>query len=303
MTLPDPNALSSIAARALTAGYLVISMLSMGLEVGAEPKADKAHKRKQRRLLVRALVINLVLLPIATVVIIRALHTPGDIALALVLLAAAPGGRLTPHLTRIAGGDLGLSVEITLFLAKLTMFTGPLLVRRLLGVERIELHDLKLIAELALLQVAPYFLGRLMRRRWVDLAGKLIRPVHALEWASVAAIVGFLVVNRQIRSLLLLGGSGWLALCSVAALSLALGWLLGGSSPASRRAIALSVSLRNLPLALVMAGLAFAGRGVESLVFAVWLVLSLFGLGFALVARRQGEVVGTPPTVGLGLEG
>jgi BASS family bile acid:Na+ symporter len=283
----DPSALASAAARALSAAYLVTSMLSMGLEVGAAPKEDKAHRRAQRRLLVRALVINLVLLPIATVVIIRALHTTGDVSLALVLLAATPGGRLAPQLTRLAGGDLGLSVEITIFLAKLTAFTAPPLVKELLGVERIRLHDLSLMAELALLQFAPFVLGKLLRRRWIGVARRLMRPVRMLELASVVAVVAFVVVTHQIRSVLVIGGSGWLALVSVAGLSLALGWLLGGSSPGARRAIALSVNARNLALALVIARLAFSDRGVESVLFAVWLVLFVFGLAFALSTPRR----------------
>ncbi|MCU1279299.1 MAG: transrane transport protein, partial [bacterium] len=171
--------------------------------------------------------------------------------------------------------------------AKLTAFTAPPLVEQLLGVERIRLHDLSLMAELALLQVAPFVLGKLIRRRWSGVAQGLTRPVRMLEVASVVAVVAFVVVTHQIRSVLVIGGSGWLALVSVAALSLALGWLLGGSSPGARRAIALSVNARNLALALVIARLAFADRGVESVLFAVWLVLFVFGLGFALLASHR----------------
>ncbi|MGZ3441952.1 MAG: bile acid:sodium symporter family protein, partial [Polyangia bacterium] len=278
--------------RLITAGYLVTSMLSLGLEVGAAPKEDKAHKRAQRRLLVRALLINLVLLPLVAIGVIHLLHATGDVALALVLLAVTPGGRIAPQLVRIAGAEVALSVEITLFLAKLTAFTAPPLMKLLLGVSHLELHDLVLIAQLVLLQIAPYALGKLMRRRW-SLAERLVAPVRLLELASVVSIVGFLVLNRQIRSVLLINGSGWLALFAVAAISLALGWLLGGSPRDARRAIALGVNARNLPLALVVAGLAYPTRGVESVVFAVWLVLFVVSLALALGWRRYGEPVGT----------
>jgi bile acid:Na+ symporter, BASS family len=302
MALADPNALSSVTLHALTAAYLVTSMLSMGLEVGAQPKEDKAHKRAQRRLLVRALVINLVLLPLVAMVIIRALHTTGDVALALVLLAAAPGGRFAPQLVRIAGGALALSVEITLFLAKLTGFTAPPLVRALLDVGPVHLHDLSLIAELVLLQVAPYVIGKQMWR-WRHLAERLTTPARLLELVSAVSVGAFLVARRELRNVLLIGGSGWLALLLVASVSLALGWLLGGSSPGPRRAIALSVDARNLALALLVAEVAFPERAVEPMVVAVWLLLTAFSVVAALLARRHGEVVGTPPTVRLGLEG
>src|SRR5438067_2080221 len=145
MTFADPNALSDVVARALIDSYLVTSMLSMGLKVGAAPKEDKAGKRRQRRLLVRALLLNLVLLPAVTVAATHLLHPSHAVTVALILLAAAPGGRFAPHLTAVAGGELALSVEITLFLAKLTGFSAPFVARELLAVHHLELHELTLI--------------------------------------------------------------------------------------------------------------------------------------------------------------
>ncbi|HZS36316.1 MAG TPA: hypothetical protein VFF06_05795 [Polyangia bacterium] len=58
MDLPaNLAALTGTAARVLTASYLVTLMFSMGLELGGEHE-DRRVKRRQRRLLVRALAFN-----------------------------------------------------------------------------------------------------------------------------------------------------------------------------------------------------------------------------------------------------
>ena len=63
-------------------------------------------------------------LPAVAFAITRALHASSDVAIALMLLAAVPGGRFAPHLVKLGGGDVPLSIEVTLFLAKSPAFTA-----------------------------------------------------------------------------------------------------------------------------------------------------------------------------------
>src|SRR5258708_6483166 len=116
------NLATDPVARALTAGFLVVMMFSMGLELGGEPAKDKQAKRRARRLLLRALLVNLVVMPLVAFAVVRGLHRSGAIASAVLLVAATPGGRFAPRVAQLARADLGLAVEITLFLAKLTGF-------------------------------------------------------------------------------------------------------------------------------------------------------------------------------------
>src|SRR5437763_11552321 len=98
------------AVRGFAGLCLIAMMFSMGLEVGGEPAEDKQAKRRQRRLLVRGLLFNLVLLPLLAVTLTRALDASGDVAIAFLLLAASAGGRFAPQLSKIAGAPRGLSV-------------------------------------------------------------------------------------------------------------------------------------------------------------------------------------------------
>src|SRR3954452_16989819 len=173
--------LGGIAPRLLIASFLAIMMFSLGLEIGELPQKDKRNKRHERWLLVRALVLNLVLLPLITFGIVRALHASGAVAMAVLLVAATPGGRFAPQVAKIARADLGLAVEVTLFLAKLTAFTAPVTVKWLVGGQRVELHDLQLIAQLVVVQLLPYLLGRRVGRKRPGLASSLARPLYVAE--------------------------------------------------------------------------------------------------------------------------
>jgi BASS family bile acid:Na+ symporter len=278
------------AARVLAAAYLIAMMFSMGLTLGGEPTEDKHAKRRQRRLLVRALAFNLVLLPLLAVTLTHALAVSSDVVIAFLILAASPGGRFAPQLSRIAGAQLGLSVEITLFLAKLVSFTAPVTAGWMLHTHRVELREIVFIAQLVVLQLLPYVAGRQVRKRRPALAARLARPFAITMWACLFAVLALALASHELRSLAHVAGDrGWLAVVAFAVVAPTLGWLVGGPTPETRRAFAVSANARDLALALVIASLAFAERNVQVATFAVWLFLLLvdFGWAKAVGVRRQ----------------
>ena len=274
------------ATRAVAAAFLVAMMLSMGLALGGEPKEDKKAKRRKRRLLLRALAFNLVLLPLVAVTLTHLFRVSDDVAIALLLLAASPGGRFAPQLGRLAGAELGMSVEIALFLAKFVSFTAPVTVRILLHTHHLELRELPFIVQLLVLQLAPYLAGRELRKRRPAWAAKLARPVEIVMWTCLA-LLAIVVVARLPGVVALAGARGWWAVLVFAVLAPALGWLVGGPAGEMRRAIAVSANARDLALASLLASLAFAGSGVHVATLAVWAVLLLADILFVrLVAVR-----------------
>jgi BASS family bile acid:Na+ symporter len=102
----------------LSALYLVSMMFALGLEVGGAPPETKDKKRTKRRRLAWGLVVNLVVLPAVAYLIARAIHAASEVTIALMLLAAVPGGRFAPHFVKLGNGDVPQAIELTLFLAK-----------------------------------------------------------------------------------------------------------------------------------------------------------------------------------------
>lgn len=280
-------AFATIVARVLVASFLVVMMFSLGLEVGALPPKGKREKRHERRLLVRALVLNLVLLPLVTFGIVRALHASGAIATAVLLSAATPGGRFAPQVAKIARAELGLAIEITLFLAKLTAFTAPVTVKWLIGARHVEVHDLQLIAQLVVLQILPYVLGRSARRRRPALAASLMRPLVISQVFLGVAFFAFLVASRALAQLAALGPRGWAAAVLFAIVALALGWSLGGRDAPVRRAFAVTAAARNFGLGLVIAGELLHDGAIQLALFGIWLICLVVDVAFAATVRGQ----------------
>jgi BASS family bile acid:Na+ symporter len=276
-------------ARLFTAVYLVTMMFSMGLELGGAPHETREAKRHQRRLLARALVFNLVLLPLIAVALTKVLHSSGEVTIGFLLVAAAPGGRFTPQLSRLSGAHLGFSVELTLLLVKVVSFTAPLTVHWMLNTRPLAVHELRFIAQLIVLQLAPYLAGREVRKRWPLVAQRLGRFSEVVMWMGFGIVLGLVIAAYPLRNLpTLLGERGWWAAVAFANLAFALGWLLGGPAPEVRRAFAISANARNLALALVLASVAFSDRNVHLATFFVWLFLLILDFVFS-------KLVGTYP--------
>lgn len=295
------------AAQGVAAAYLIAMMFSMGLTLGGAPAEDRHEKRRLRRLVLRGLGLNLVVLPLLAVVLTRALSASGDVAVALLLLAASPGGRFAPHLSRIAGAHLRLSVELTLFVAKLVSFTAPVTAAWMLHTHRVELKEIGFILQLVVLQLLPYLLGRRLRRRRPELAARLERPFALAPWVLFVAVLALALASRRFAGFGdIAGDRGWLAVAAFAVAAPALGWLVGGPAAATRDALALSGNARDLALALVIAGLAFAERDVKVAIFGAWLFLLLVNIGLARAIavrhQRTHEVRGLQPLPEGGVE-
>ena len=216
----------SLLVRVLAAAYLATMMFSIGLIVGGQPKVAKPVRRHERRLLVRVLLVQLVGLPLIAWGILRLLNAHGDVAAAILVLSVAPGGRLLPNLARRAHGDLGLAVEVTLWLAKLTAFVAPPMLALLGDVHRVELDDVRIIGTLIGVQLLPFFAGRALRRRRASVAAQLRHPLDVARGALVVAVLAVVIAQGSLTRLHFVGEVGWAAAFIFAAIS-SRRWLAG----------------------------------------------------------------------------
>ena len=74
------------------------------------------------------LVCQLVVLPIVGYLLIIILETPIELALGVMLIAAAPGGVTSNILTKFANGDVALSISLTAFTSLISIVSVPYIV-------------------------------------------------------------------------------------------------------------------------------------------------------------------------------
>ena len=119
-------------ARLLTYVFLVSVMLSIGLEVTGRQILESA---RNRGLMARALVANLVLMPILGLVLVWVFPLQSDIAAGLLILAAAPGAPFAVNFTSKAKGAVPLAAALLFVFTILSLVVTPPLAGLLLRVD------------------------------------------------------------------------------------------------------------------------------------------------------------------------
>jgi len=73
-------------------------------------------------------ICQLILLPIVAFLLIKLLNTPPELAIGVMLIAAAPGGVTSNVLTKFANGDVALSITLTAVTSLVSIISVPFIV-------------------------------------------------------------------------------------------------------------------------------------------------------------------------------
>ena len=73
-------------------------------------------------------ICQLILLPIVAFALIKILNTPPELAIGVMLIAAAPGGVTSNVLTKFANGDVALSISLTAITSLVSVISVPFIV-------------------------------------------------------------------------------------------------------------------------------------------------------------------------------
>ena len=112
---------------------------------------------------------QLVLLPIVAYLLIIILRTPVELALGVMLIAAAPGGVTSNVLTKFANGDVALSISLTAITSLISIISVPYVV--FLSIELFDITYVK--KEVSMLSISlkmffvvtvPVIIGMIMRK-------------------------------------------------------------------------------------------------------------------------------------------
>ncbi len=147
---------------------IALALIMLGLGLGLTTQ-DFTRVLKTPKDFLIGFVSQLIILPIVAFVLIKILGTSPEIALGVMIIAAAPGGITSNVLTKFAKGDVALSVSLTAVISIISIVTVPLIVftsADLLGIsfadENINITGIAL--KMALVVAVPVFLGMIIRK-------------------------------------------------------------------------------------------------------------------------------------------
>jgi len=249
---------------------------------------------RQWRLTIRVTVANYLLVPAVAVALLLAFRAKPMAAAGILILAVCPGAPYGPPFTAIARGSVATSVGWMVMLAATSALIAPLLLSVLLpltsGDARLDIDALRLAGTLLLSQLAPLCAGLAVRARRPNLAARMLPKANGISKILNVATVG-LILGVQYRTLL---DIRWTAFAGMFAgmfallvASLAAGWLLGGPSREIRKTLAITTSLRNAAVGMVIASSSFPGTPALTAVLAYALVDVLGSLAIALWWGRR----------------
>ena len=145
---------------------LAFIMLSLGLGLTG---GDFLRVIKQPRDFLVGAFSQIILLPIIAFIIVKIWPIAPELAIGVMIIAAAPGGVTSNLLTSFAKGDVALSISLTAIISLLCVFTIPFIVLasvKLLNDANIT-EDISLISmsrDMFLIVTVPVILGMLFRK-------------------------------------------------------------------------------------------------------------------------------------------
>ena len=104
---------------------LALIMLGLGMSLTIQ---DFLRVIKVPKDFLVGFICQLILLPIIAFTLIKLLNTPAELAIGVMLIAAAPGGVTSNILTKFAKGDVALSITLTAIISLISIISVPFII-------------------------------------------------------------------------------------------------------------------------------------------------------------------------------
>lgn len=237
---------------------LAIIMLSLGIGLTT---ADFARVAKQPKAFGIGAVCQVVLVPVAAYIVTQIFGLPAELAVGVMLLALCPGGVTSNMISKLAKGDVALSVSLTAVVSLLSILTVPVLaawsVLMFMGEEGPSVSVASLALAMFLISTLPVLIGVVIRHLAPNFAIRLEPKLSLLATVLFVIIVlAALAGNWQlfVENVTTLGP----ALISMNVVLMALGFGLAvvfGLATFSAKTVSIETGIQNATLGITLAGI------------------------------------------------
>ncbi len=247
---------------------------------------------------------QLVLLPVIGFLLAYLLNLNPELAVGLIIIAAAPGGTSSNVITHLLEADTALSITLTVLSSLVAFITIPFWVGLALSLftegatEAISVPFARIALQVAILTLIPLGAGMLVCYRWPGLAKRTKTLVRVGSGVLlVIAIVSFLIDQNE--KLLIYFAQAGLAAVILCIATVSIGYFLArlfALSPATRATIAIETGIQNIPLSLFIAANLLSNPGFAiptaayGLMMIVLMAIILVGVVFQWPIFRFGTV-------------
>ena len=271
---------------------LTLLMFDLGLALRFE---DFAKVFRKPWPIVVALFGQLILLPAIALALAYIFRLPPVFFIGLVLIACCPGGSSSNVFSKLAGGDVALSVTLTAISSIITLFTIPLVMSwatRLVGESvGIALPVGNLIKQNIVLMLVPVLLGIGMHYAWPKAAQKTDKVLTKLAFPLLLVLITVFYIQHHMT---ILDNLGVLGACVTVLILVAIGIssLLSRrvkNSPQQRRTVIIEVGMQNAAQAIAIASspLIFANEEMAIPAILYSLMMNIVLLTYVGLVRKK----------------
>lgn len=241
---------------------LAFIMFTLGLGLTF---SDFARVAKMPKNFLIGLVSQLVFLPLVALMIIFVWPLQPELAIGLILIAAAPGGVTSNILTSFAKGDVALSISLTAVMSLLSVISVPLVLGISMGlISDNSLGSISLTSiaiSMFLIVTLPVLLGMIFRASLSYLTKRIEKIAKILSTALfVLVLIGAILAERQ-NLVEYFAQTGLVVLIlNILMMTIAYYWAkLFSSGRPQLKAISLECGLQNGTLAIFVGTSVFGG--------------------------------------------
>ena len=194
---------------------LALIMLGLGLGLSLD---DFYRVLKNPKNFSVGLLCQLILLPIVAFILVKIYNPPLEIALGIMIIAAAPGGVTSNVLTKFANGDVALSISLTAIISLISIISVPFIIfqsANILGGEDSFNHNISMTGiamKMFLVVTVPVILGMLIRKFATNFIASKTKIIQKISVALFVLVFFSIIYEERERFMSFLEKAGVIAL-------------------------------------------------------------------------------------------
>jgi len=277
-------------AEALWLVNITLAIIMFGVALDITIADFKSLFKNPRKVLI-GILLQFILVPATTLLLVYLLKPQASLALGLMMVAACPGGNVSNFMTKLAKGNTALSVSLTAFATAMALFATPINLAIWASfykptkeiLQEVNLNPIEVTKIVVLILGIPLVVGMFIRKKSPKFAtrlSKILKPVSLLillAFIVVAFYNNLDIFNTYIHH------AFYLVFILNSVLYL-LGFYTAKFSKMSfedQKTLSIETGIQNSGLGLMLVFLFFNGLGGMALIVAFWGIWDIFS-GLAL---------------------
>lgn len=269
---------------------LAIIMLCLGASLTL---SDFSRVIKKPKDFFIGFVCQLFILPIVAYLLIIILKVSTELALGVMLIAAAPGGVTSNVLTKFADGDVALSVSLTAFMSLLSIISVPFIIFTAIDIFEItyvtkEISMIGISLKMFFVVTVPVIIGMIIRYLIGDLVIRNLKIIQRISITLFLVVFAAIYIEEWNNIVSFLVRAGTIALI-LNVVMMVIGFYVAkflASGEAQQKAISLECGLQNGTLAVFVGTQLFDNVDYMVPTAAYALIMMTTSLIFVFILRK-----------------